>query len=169
MLTTIAAELGLRVESTFVPFDDPKIKTVSGKYLSWTCKVFRGDQLILETPYRAGIAHCPSYKQGRLSVDDAEAIEFEVTRGLRCVRRSYGVVGGEPILPKPEDVLANLAMDADAIDHPSFESWAGDYGFDTDSRKAEATYRTCLDTALKLRAAIGDAGLQRLRDAAREH
>lgn len=49
-----------------------------------------------------------------------------------------------------ENVLESLAVDAAVIHHDSFESWAGEYGYDTDSRKAEKTYRACRDAAEKL-------------------
>ncbi len=74
-----------------------------------------------------------------------------------------------PIMPDPVNVIWSCLMDADAIDHPSFESWAADYGYDTDSRTAEATYRTCLDMGLKMRAALGEEGLRQLRDAFQDY
>jgi hypothetical protein len=70
-----------------------------------------------------------------------------------------------PIQPNALDVLHSLAMDSDVLDAGGFESWASDLGYDTDSRKAEQTYRACLDLALKLRAALGDSGLSDLRNA----
>jgi hypothetical protein len=55
-------------------------------------------------------------------------------------------------------------MDAGALEYGGFEGWASEYGYDTDSRSAEATYLACLDIGLKLRASIGEAGLDQLRD-----
>lgn len=74
---------------------------------------------------------------------------------------------GRTPLPAPSiaDVLHSLLMDAEAIDAGSFEEWAGDLGYDTDSRKAEGIYRECLETGLKLRAMLGDEIINRLRDA----
>lgn len=69
------------------------------------------------------------------------------------------------ILPDPVDVLYSLAMDSSVLDAGGFENWAGEYGYDTDSRKAESIYRACLDIALKLRAALGDTGMETLRNA----
>jgi len=71
--------------------------------------------------------------------------------------------------PKAADVLASLALDSSVLDSGTFEDWAAEYGYDSDSREAEKTYRQCLDIALKLRAAIGDAGLQSLRDACQDY
>jgi hypothetical protein len=55
------------------------------------------------------------------------------------------------------------------LDSGSFEEWAADYGFDTDSRKAETTYRACLDIALKLRNGIGEDGLRKLQEAFQDY
>lgn len=70
-----------------------------------------------------------------------------------------------PIMPDPVEVVCSLVMDSTVLDSGGFESWAADFGYDPDSRKAYATYQSCVETALKLRAAIGDAGLERLRTA----
>lgn len=60
----------------------------------------------------------------------------------------FGIVG-EPTIGA---VLSSLASDASsAINATSFEDWAGDYGYDTDSRKAERTYKAVCDQVEKLR------------------
>lgn len=68
----------------------------------------------------------------------------------------------KPILPDTLDVIYSLNSDADALNYASFEDWADSFGYDADSRSAEATYRACLEIGLKLRAALGGAGLERL-------
>lgn len=67
-----------------------------------------------------------------------------------------------PIVPDSCDVLACLIMDSDVLNAGGFESWAGDLGFDTDSIKARATYDACLETALALRAGLGESVLAEL-------
>jgi hypothetical protein len=44
--------------------------------------------------------------------------------------------------PRPADVLSSLLLDVTSADQ-SFEDWASDFGYDDDSRKAEATYNAC--------------------------
>lgn len=56
----------------------------------------------------------------------------------------------KPIPPTAASVLYCLISDAGAIDQ-SFDDWAGDFGMDTDSRKALATYEACCDTGRELR------------------
>jgi hypothetical protein len=60
-------------------------------------------------------------------------------------------------------------MDSDVFNYSSFEEWASTFGYDADSRKGESIYRTCLDIALKLRNAIGEDGLQKLREACQDY
>lgn len=63
--------------------------------------------------------------------------------------------GAEPPL---YTVLDCLACDAAGIDNAfGFADWADDYGYDTDSRKAERIYKACVKSAEKLRAFCGCA------------
>lgn len=58
--------------------------------------------------------------------------------------------------PTLAEALDCLASDAAGVEHArSFEEWAEEYGYDTDSRKAEKTYRLCVDQASELRALLG--------------
>lgn len=67
----------------------------------------------------------------------------------------YGHKGAEP---KAADVLDCLASDASSIENANgFEDWAADFGYDTDSRKAEKTYKACEHIAKRLRNFLGEA------------
>jgi hypothetical protein len=62
-------------------------------------------------------------------------------------------IAGEP---KAVDVLDCLASDAAGIDNARhFEDWCGEYGYDTDSRKAERIYEACRKQAMKLENFLG--------------
>lgn len=61
---------------------------------------------------------------------------------------------GTPVAPHPADVLHSLILDSSAVGQ-SFESWCDEYGYDSDSRKAEATYRECQQNADKLARVLG--------------
>jgi hypothetical protein len=97
-----------------------------------------------------------------------EALKYEAENGKRAPR--VGLFSG-PALEKPSaaDVLYSLALDASVLDSATFEEWASELGYDPDSRSAEKIYRACLEIALKLRAAIGDAGLEQLREAFQDY
>ena len=58
--------------------------------------------------------------------------------------------------PTLAEVLDCLASDASGVDNAqSFEAWASEYGYDTDSRKAEKTYNICRQQAQELKALLG--------------
>ena len=76
------------------------------------------------------------------SVGDVESWEYSM--GSACK--------GEPTT---SDVLESLRMDASGRDGMSFEDWCSEYGLDTDSKRAEATYNACGQTAYKLRSLLG--------------
>lgn len=56
--------------------------------------------------------------------------------------------------PTLTDVLYSLVSDSGVLNYSCFEDWADAYGYDEDSRQAEATYKTCIDNALKMRQLI---------------
>jgi hypothetical protein len=62
-------------------------------------------------------------------------------------------IHGEPTI---DSVLDCLISDASSIDDAkTFESWAGEMGWDTDSRKAEKTFKIITRQAAKLRNLVG--------------
>ena len=176
-------KLGLIVTSKFVPFSQSRNAAKKSPSLNWqvtlsTLSPIDGQRrVILTTDYGAGSGHCPSYKQvfGRKTVEDQERearVAWECENGRPATK--FVDIGRRTqmpatIEPKALDVIHSLVSDSDVLDAGGFESWARDLGYDTDSRKAEAIYRACLETALKLRAAIGDAGLSALRDAFQDY
>lgn len=69
----------------------------------------------------------------------------------------------EPISPNPDDVLDGLRSDASGVyDARDFEDWASNYGYDTDSRKAEETYRSCQKIARDLEKLLGREAMHEL-------
>jgi hypothetical protein len=58
--------------------------------------------------------------------------------------------------PTLETVLECLVGDAAGVnDSTTFEEWANEYGYDTDSRKAESTYKAVMQEATKLKKLLG--------------
>ena len=146
------AENKVTIKSEFVPWSQSRNKNEKHRSLNWRIKILRADRTILETDYSAGIAHCPSYRQGRRTVD----VERETETGRR-------------IAPDACNVIASLSMDSSVLDCSSFEEWAGGFGYDVDSRKAESIYRACLEIALKLRNGLGEEGLRALQIATQDY
>lgn len=166
--------LKITVSAVFVPWSKSRNAKPAPKLayrsLNWRVTLLRDGREILTTDYSAGIAHCPSYEQGNLSIDHDHAVRAECESGRRSRSNWSGVRSdGKPIMPDFVSVVWSLCQDADVLDAGEFEEWASEFGYDTDSRKAEAIYRACLDIALKLHAAIGDEGLQLLRAAGEDY
>ena len=66
--------------------------------------------------------------------------------------------------PSVADVLSCLLSDANAI-HMTFEEWCSDFGYDSDSRKAEKTYLACVAMGRDVYRVLADADLQELAEA----
>jgi hypothetical protein len=169
-IETLATELGLSMAAHFVPFSRSRSKKEKTPSLNWVVTIAHKGKPFLTTEYMMGSGHCPGYKQcetyesKKITAWECEnGVEGWITSNERIIRH------GGNILPKLADVLHSLASDASAIDYASFEAWANEMGDDPDSRRAEQVYRACLDTALKLRAALGEDGLTRLRDGVQDY
>ena len=63
--------------------------------------------------------------------------------------------------PKAPDVLDSLASDAARLSG-CFEDWCADYGYDTDSRRAERTWKACQRIKRQLRQFLGEQECNRL-------
>jgi uncharacterized protein YodC (DUF2158 family) len=174
----VAADLGLTMDVEFVPWSQSRNKGEKQPSLNWKVTLKKGGRAIVTTDYGAGMGHCPAYKASvkelgnQNSIMRDEAVRWECEHGKKYkLLHSVGMElhSGKTILPELADVLHSLASDADVIDSGTFEEWAGNLGYDTDSRKAEGIYRACLDIALKLRNALGEDGLAKLREAVQDY
>ena len=167
-------ELGLTLSATFVPASTFKDDEWKRGAVNFTVKIKRGDWCAYHGPYAYGVGHLPGYV--------AKYADKLMCESIMTAMRDRGVWpidgltifnnGQHPLnwraapVPAPllRDVMYSLLADYPVIDYGSFESWASDYGYDTDSRKAEQTYRACLDNALQLRAALGDSVIAELQE-----
>lgn len=164
---------GLVYHAVFVPFSRSRNKSNKELSLNWTVKLATKIGGALETDYMQGIGHLPGYKLhlGRnYTVHEQEYLKVGAETGTEPRDVGHGWVPGKPIgAPPLAEVLQCLLTDATALDYATFEQWAEDTGFEADSRRAEAIYRACLDIGLKLRRMLGDAAMDRLREALRDY
>lgn len=179
--TSAIKALGLTVESVFVPWSQSRnfkpIAKTADRSLNWRVTVKRNGREVLTSDYQAGIGHLDkgASQNGRpgYTADDIHRIERETETGFRFRDPSNSGAGWldrkAPYMPEAEDVIYSLLSDSSALDHPTFESWASDFGFDPDSRKGESIYRACLEIGLKMRGALGDAGLKTLQTAFQDY
>lgn len=166
-----AQELGLTMTTQFVPWSQSRNKSEKQPSLNWIVTLHKDapPRAFLTTNYGAGMGHCPSYKAIGLgaanSVDRHNAVKHECETGYGASLYS----GRKPIVPQMRDVLYSLAMDASVLDSSCFEDWANELGYESDSRKAESIYHSCMEIALKLRNALGEAGLEKLRNVCQDY
>jgi len=147
---------GLTVIGRFIRWSRTGESTLQ---LNWDVDVLHHGRRIYSTRYRAGVAHCPSYSCTS-GITRMEACQKECETGM--------APNGTPIPLDPADVIHALVTDAQARHAASFEDWADEYGYSSDSRKAEKMYNECCSIATALVEALGEEGLAALEDAARD-
>lgn len=170
-LSDYVQSLNFSYEATFQPRPQP-VETVKNPQLHWLITLTKHPH-VMQTNYRQGMAHVGNYKQIHKTRYDARrwtnAYRLTCETGKLCKVMEYADTPYQTEKPQPKpnllDVLHCLVSDADVLNHTSFESWAGDLGYDTDSRKAEDIYRACLKNAHDLMPIIGGPkGLAKLQE-----
>jgi hypothetical protein len=150
-------------------------------HIGYTVKLSHGQREILQTPYSMGIGHI-DLKKVRLPAGYSHAGEWsfltpdEFAMLQQWIARPNAnfkdklaqasvaakIALKQKVQPTLSDVLYSLLSDGEAAGQ-TFEEWAGGLGYDTDSRKAEATYRQCDEIGRKL-AKVGAETLAKARE-----
>ena len=164
-LATLAANLGLTLTAA-----NGRVHYDAGQ--TWTsirfdCTLARNGREVWSGPYHLGVGHLKNLAtveraNGKLPRNAAP------TRAQRIALTHQATV--ESLKPKLADALHSLLSDGAAyFDGLTFEEWASEYGHDTDSHKAEKTFRECDAIGRKLALAFKPDELEALRNAAAEH
>ena len=99
----------------------------------WTCDEWR-------------VAFQRVHLDSRLPVRDKAPLETAYYTGTghraKPAKRTSWDNAPRPVAPTAASVLYSLLLDASGADE-NFYDWCADYGYDTDSRKALATYEAC--------------------------
>lgn len=63
-------------------------------------------------------------------------------------------------------ILSSIRSDyyINSENYPSFESFCGEFGYDTDSRRAERTYKTCMKHGDKLQEVFTEEEIETIQD-----
>lgn len=124
----------LTFECRFVPHSLSRNAGEKHPSLNYKVSLFKNGKPVLPPfDYSMGYGHCHADKKiWRDIVKECET-------GYRATK------------PKTPDVLYSLITDADVLNCGTFENWAREFGYDSDSRKAFAIYQECLSTALQLK------------------
>jgi hypothetical protein len=120
----------------------------------WSVTITRNGQSY-QTEYTQGCAH-RHYRSGK-------PVDFPYGRlTVDALMRNKQSRPNEPVL---SDVLWSLVCDAQAVMFgQTFEDFAGDMGYDTDSREAERVYNGCREEYFALVRLFGADGLEELCD-----
>jgi hypothetical protein len=160
---------GLTYSANFVPQSASRNRNEPQFTLNWKITI-ANSRSSLECDYSQGIGHLTPQQQNFLrkhcginenSVAQVEARQNIVETG---VVPGFLFSGNRVKQPEFRDVMHSLLLDSTALDYGSFEDWADDHGYDSDSRAAESVYRSCLKHGLKLRSMIGDERIADLHD-----
>jgi hypothetical protein len=159
-LQLIASRFGITIESSSPRGEVEPAQSKDSKpwpHIAYDVTLKRNGRDIWKGPYKLGVGHVKGFRQGQLSM-----LEFQ--------RIAASLAKIQKVAPKLPDVLHSLMMDGSPyFQGASFEEWAGDYGYDTDSRSAEKTYAACMDTGRQMSRAFTAEELAQLQEAAREY
>lgn len=130
----------------------------------WRCTFTRTDGRPEEFEYFTGLGlrALPPWKFGASGYDGGPAPR----RG--SLSHEKWQAAAKPIPPHVADILHSLILDSSAASQ-SFESWCSEYGYDTDSRKAFATYEACQRNADKLARLFDRATLEALSETLQDY
>lgn len=166
----VLADKGIRAEFIFVPFSKSRNKNNAHVSLNWKFTLFYKDRKVLDGDYNQGSAYAPINKDRSKFVNNWEfnkALKEQCETGRNMKVYSYaggGYTEERTTVNNPDiaDLVHCLLIDGDAINYSKYEDWAGEFGYDEDSRKGYECYQQCLSTGLAMRASLGNGLLSEL-------
>jgi len=178
-LSSLAVSLGLSIESTEpAPGVNPAESKESKPWphIAYDVTVKRNGKPVWSGPYKLGVGHVKGMPSKRFTLADQERLDpigyasraaYDEAAQARVAANLAKVQGVKPQL---DNVLSSLLMDGSAyFDACTFEEWCNEYGYDSDSRKAESIWKACDQTGRTLSRAFTDQELGDLREAASNH
>ena len=177
-MTTIDLDkYNLNFDYEFVPFGQSRNKDSDHKSLNYRVTITR-NRNSFTFDYMMGSAYVPhkgipvspatSYlKRMKQTIIDKSCETGYQSLWCSGVERIMPITKqGTPqkITPENNDVLHCCLLDSEVLDHPDFESWASDFGYDTDSRSGEKIYKECLASALRFRQLFKSEELEELKE-----
>jgi hypothetical protein len=157
----ILAPLGLTLHAHYVvpspaerfyPMTSPDGKTPASMF-HYRVTLSRPDGRTFTIDYRMGLGH--------ITVTPTSRPRHAHDRAHAVRQLWYGTTPEWPIratrkAPELLDVLHSVVLDSEGV-HAPFETWADEYGYDVDSRSAEATYHACRRIANEIRRLLSPA------------
>ncbi len=82
-------------------------------------------------------------------------LKYRFTTEYHCGAGWKDEKTNRPIAPSLADILSCLLLNSSAVGQ-TFNQWCGEYGYDTDSRKALETYDACIWSGEQTNELLGD-------------
>lgn len=177
-LLSFIDSLDIKYSAEFIPFSKSRNKDNKDPSLNWKVTISKS-HCSITTDYTQGVGHIPGNDNGIYNAPhkrDYEKLVAEngkytkvlpkMSNGRTDYFEAWSLMRARLTLPAPKliDVLYCLIIDTDVLNYANFEDWAGELGYDTDSRKGESIYKACLDIALQLRVILGNSNMDKLKD-----
>jgi len=122
----------------------------------WRVELVRNNVVVekmIVPEYRMGVGHRRT-KNGCQLTQFGRYRTLRTPKGKVCTHSICESQGVKPVAPTLYDILTNLK--ADLTHGEVFEDWAGDLGYDTDSRSALNTYLACQAQEREFQRFMGD-------------
>lgn len=171
VLKAAIEQLGLTMSAAYIPWSrtqqasaDPKLH-YSHRSFHWTVTLTRNNRN-MTCPYTMGSHYCIWFDLNGKKVEGVPSrVVIAQERALIDLFET-GKCGlhGKATPPDIVGVMYCLLQDASVLDFSCFEDWAGEYGYDLDSRQAEKVYKNCLEHALQLRQLLGEENIRKLNE-----
>lgn len=143
--------------------------------IQFTVRLMFQDKRVLDTDYSLGVGHVHPKQHHNMSVNFLGLTANEGSLLMTWQSKPHTnfsnkdtwanvaakLAKKEKLTPGLAEVLHSLLLDGSPhFNHQSFEDWAPEFGYDTDSREAERIYRLCDDIGRKLAHAIPQKTLE---------
>ena len=159
----------LQMNAEYIPqdIDNPLHKNVNA-WLRWKITLTNNNNS-MEIDYSQGLGYIPDfeYNNRTLSYNDYISQVLKTGKYKKGENRyRFSIYGKSFNLPEPNllDVLNALVTDSEVLDHPNFESWADEFGYEIDSQKTKQIYHLCLSNALKFQYLVGAENISKIRE-----
>lgn len=164
-----ALGFALRIESGPAPGVDD-----DWPHIAYVVSLMLNGKVVLNTPYKMGVGHVKWPKTFEQIPRGGDVPVFNTLRhnpGAQLKNKLEHATAAallarlQKVTPSLCDVMHSLITDGEAFfNAQSFEDWASDFGYDSDSRSAEAIYRACDSIGRKLAQGIPKGTLDKVRE-----
>lgn len=170
-------QIGLSITINSGPVGEVKDQDTDNPWpcIRYNVSLMRGDREIWRGEFRLGIGHVKPIPAPGMSFEHQNIVShlknhsrlnYKDTKTAQAVCFVAAMLAKhQRKAPSVEDVAHSLIMDGSAyFNAETFEDWADNYGYSSDSIKAEKLWRECIDTGMRLARGIPVNDLECLKE-----